>query len=57
MMVHLYKGILCSRKRELLPVASAWMELENTMLSEIRVVEREIPYDLTNMRNLMNKVN
>ena len=34
--VHLHIGTLCSRKKEeLLPFATAWMELEIIMLSEI----------------------
>ena len=34
-MVHLHNGILAERKKELLPFATAWMELESIMLSEI----------------------
>ena len=34
-MVHLYNGILRSRKKDLLPFVIAWMELESIMLSEI----------------------
>ena len=34
-MVHLYNGILFSRKKELLPFMTAWMELENIMLSKM----------------------
>ena len=34
-MVHLHNGILCSRKKELLPFATEWMELESIMLSEV----------------------
>ena len=34
--VHLRDGILQSRKKELLPFVMAWMDLESTMLSEIR---------------------
>ena len=34
-LVHLHNGILCSRKKELLPFLTAWMELESIMLSEI----------------------
>ena len=34
-MLHLHNGILCSRKKELLPFVTAWMELESIMLSEI----------------------
>ena len=46
------------RKKELLPFATAWMELESIMLSEIsQVVKRQIPYELTINRNLTNKTN
>ena len=47
------------RKKELLPFATEWIELENITLSEINkpVDERQIPYDLNYMRNLMNKIN
>ena len=34
-MVHLHSGMLCSRKVEFLNFATAWMELESIMLSEI----------------------
>ena len=34
-MAHLHDGILHSRKKELLPFKTAWMELENIMLSEV----------------------
>ena len=45
-LVHLHDGILCSReKQELLPFATAWMELESIMLSDIS--DGQIPYDLT----------
>ena len=45
-MVLLHNGILFSRKKkELLPFATAWMELERIMLSEIcQAVKRQIPY-------------
>ena len=33
------------RKKELLPFATAWMELESIMLSDIS--DGQIPYDLT----------
>ena len=33
--VHLHNGILFSRKKEFLPFSTAWVELENIMLSEI----------------------
>ena len=38
------------RKKELLPFAPAWIDLETIMLSE-----RQIPYDLTYKRNLIKK--
>ena len=34
-MIHLHNGILHSRKKELLPFATAWMEQVSIMLSEI----------------------
>ena len=34
-LVHLYNGILLSRKKELLAFVTAWMELQTIMLSEI----------------------
>ena len=50
-----YSGI---KKKEILPFAPAWMDLEGIMLSEIKPVrERQVPYDFTYMRNLMNKIN
>ena len=46
------------RKKELLPFTTAWIELENIMLSEIsQAVKRQIPYDLTYKWNLINKTN
>ena len=40
-MVYLHNGILHSRKKELLPFAIAWMELESIMLSEISLVVKD----------------
>ena len=40
-MVHLHNGILFSRKKELLPFAAAWMDLESIMLSEISQVVKD----------------
>ena len=40
-LVHLYSGILCSRKKELLPFMTAWMELESITLSEISQAVRD----------------
>ena len=44
------------RKKELLPFATAWMELESIMLSEISQAVKD-KYDLTINRNLINKTN
>ena len=45
------------RKNELLSFATAWMELESIMLSEINKpdAEGQIPHDLTFNWNLINK--
>ena len=54
--VHLHNGILRTRKKELLPFETVWMELES--ISEMKPgSKRQIPYDLTYNRNLMNKTN
>ena len=45
------------RKKELLPFVTAWMELESIMLSKISQDERQMPYDFTFNRNLINKTN
>ena len=34
-LVHLHNGILYNRKKELLPFATAWIELQSIILSEI----------------------
>ena len=44
------------RKKELIPFATVWMELESIMLSEIsQAVRDKIPYDLTFNWNLINR--
>ena len=46
------------KKKKILPFATVWMDLENIMLSANKPVrERQIPYDLTHLWNLMNKLN
>ena len=40
-MVHLHDGILHSRKKELLPHGTVWMELGSIMLCEISQVVRD----------------
>ena len=52
--VHLHNGILRTRKKELLPFETVWMELES--ISEMKPgSKRQIPYDLTYKWNLINK--
>ena len=47
-MVHLHKGILRSRKKDLLPFTTAWVDLESIMLSE---VSQEMKDNRTNKQN------
>ena len=55
-MVYLYNGILRRRKKEgVLPFATAWMELESIMLSEISQVVREKNHILTFNWNIINR--
>ena len=37
------------KKNEILPFATAWVELDSIMLSEINQSEKEIPYDFTHV--------
>ena len=61
-MVHLHNGILQSRKKkELVPFVTAWMELENVMLSEISQAVKEkyhviSPIYGTNENKQMSKI-
>ena len=48
--VHIHKGISLSYKKEIMPFAATWMELEIVILSEER--QREILYDIAYMWNL-----
>ena len=43
------------RKKELIPFAMAWMDLESIMLSEIIQAVRDEYHDLTSNWNIMNK--
>ena len=46
------------RQKELLPFATAWVELENITLSEIsQSVKNKYHMTFTYKRNLMNKIN
>ena len=48
--IYMIEYYTAERKEELLPFLTAWMELDNIMLSK-----RQIPYDLTYKWNLINK--
>ena len=52
--VHIHNGILLSHKKnEIMPFAATQMDLKINILSEVR--ERQIPYDITYMQNLILK--
>ena len=52
--VHIYNRILLShKKKEIMPFAATWIDLEITILSEVKSDrERQISYDITYMWNL-----
>lgn len=58
--VYIYNGIYAMEhysavRKEILPsIATTWLDLEDTMLSEISQTERQIPYDTTYTWNLKN---
>ena len=56
-MGYLQNGILLSHKKEKMPFATVWMDLENIILSEINQSEKDKYHDFTHMWNLMNKLN
>ena len=46
--VYIHNGILLSyKKKEILPFATTWMDLEGIMLSEMSDGERQTLYDFT----------
>ena len=46
------------RKKQILPFARTWMELEGIMLNEIRPGrERQVPNDLTHLWSIRTKEN
>ena len=58
-MVHLHNGILCSRKKEGAPTLCDNMDGTGEHYAKWNKPggERQIPYDLTINRNLINKTN
>ena len=54
--IHTMEYYSATKKNEILPFATTWMELEGIMLSEIGQSEtRQISYDFTHMRILKDK--
>ena len=47
-----YNGILILKRNEILIHAATWMNLENIMLSEIRLTRGQILYDSTSIMYL-----
>ena len=45
------------KKKETVPLAATWMDLEIIILSEVSGRERQISYDMTYMWNLKNDMN
>ena len=45
------------KKKENLPFATVWLDLENIMLSKISQSDKDISYDFIHMWNLLNKLN
>ena len=43
--------MLTTKKKEILPLATTWMELEGIMLSEISQIKKEILYGITYIWN------
>ena len=46
-----------TKKKEILPCATRWVDLRDIMLSEMSEKERQVPYDFTYMWNLKHKTN
>ena len=45
------------KKNKIMPFAATWMELETLILSELSWTEKQIPYDITYIWNLMYSTN
>ena len=57
--MHVHNGVVLAHKKnnEILPFATAWMDLEGIMPSEISQSEKEKYHDFTYRWNLKNKIN
>ena len=53
-MVYIHNGILLGHKKnEIMSFATTWMKLETLILGEVSQKEKEIPYDITYIWNLI----
>ena len=43
-MVHIYNGLLLSHKKEIVPFAETWIDLQTAIESEVRKIKTNIIY-------------
>ena len=55
--IHTMEYYSATEKNEILPLATAWMDLEGIILSEIHQVEKKLQYDFTHMGITTLKIN
>ena len=55
--IYITENYSAVKKKEILPFETAWMDLENIILSEISQSEKDKYHDFTHIWNLMKKVN
>ena len=54
--IHTKKYYLAIKKKKVLPFATAWIDVENIMLSEISQSEKDKYHMISLMRSQMNKL-
>ena len=56
--VYVYNGMLLSHKKEIMPLAVTWVNLETIILSDVSHKEkRQVPCDISYMWNLKYNTN